>query len=312
MGNWREAAPGHGFMATVSSVIASAERRNAGSIPDLRRAGTLLLVSDYGGAHAGCRVDSYSFLVLAMDESFREWEEGRLRWRQLFRLGARRLEFKSMGDRVRARALTSFLRRASGLNGLLLTVVVDKSFGSFFAETGPIDSIPLSLSPKSRERAGRIVHLTSVLLAGVSAPAQNVLWFSDQDEIAPNDDGVRGLTALFGQVASNYLEFDLGHLRCGTTKCDDGSRQIEDLAAIPDLAAGATADLVSMWFDRGWTFGSRITVPTPDGMRGKSGVILSWLAAGPAAASLGRVTLGMYVGADKRRHVASINAESFV
>jgi hypothetical protein len=310
VGNWRQAADGHGFMATVSSVIASAERRSPGCIPDLRQAGTLVVVSDYGGAHVGSRVDSYSFLVLAMDDSFRLWDEERRHWRQRFRLGVRRLEFKSLGDRVRGRELTAFLRSALNPNGFLLTILVEKSFGSFFATAGPIESVPLS--PRSLERAGRIVHLVSLLLSGVCAPGQNVLWFTDQDEIAPNDDGVRALTTLFGRVVSNYLEFDLGHLRCATTtKCDDGSLQIEDLAAIPDLAAGAAADLVSMWLNRGWTFHSRITVPTPQGMRGKSGVILSWLAA-PPDGSLGRMIAGMYVGADNRRHVASLDTEALV
>jgi hypothetical protein len=292
MGNWRQLANDRGLMATLSATIAAEERRNPGVVPDLRAADTVLLVSDYGGAHRGSRVDSYSFLVLAMDDSFRRWEDERRRWRHQFRLGTRHFEFKSLGDRVRGRALDAFLRMATKLNGALLTVLVDKSIRTLF----------------SHERAGRVVHLGSVLVAGVCAPAQNLLWLTDQDDIAPSDDGVRALTTLFGNVASGYLDFDLGHLRCGTTESDDGSLSIEDLAAIPDLAAGATAGLASTWFDRGWSFESAITVSTPQGIPGKSHVLLAWLAA-RSVGSLGRMIVGMYLGADNRIRVAAIHAE---
>jgi hypothetical protein len=55
-------------------------------------------------------------------------------------------------------------------------------------------------------------------------------------------DDLRGLTKAFGWVSSQYLTFDLGHIRCGTTQCDDGSLQIEDFVAIPDLIAGALSE----------------------------------------------------------------------
>jgi hypothetical protein len=307
LGNWHQIPADRGALATLSSVIASTERRNPGCVPDLRSAPTLLLVSDYGGAHSGSKVETYSFLALALDESFSRWEDARRGWRQRFRLGLRRLEFKSLGDRLRGEALGAFLLATSKLNGLLLTVIVEKSVGSFFHATGDVRHIPLS--PKSLERAGRIVHLGSVLVAGLCAPAQNVVWFTDQDEIAPNDDGVRALTTLFAQVASNYLEFDLGHFRCGTTKCDGGDLWIEDLAAIPDLAAGATADLVSSWLDRGWSFDSKVTVPPPQGARGKSRLMLSWLSA-PVAGSLGRVCAGVYRGIEGHMHVASVHVDA--
>jgi hypothetical protein len=307
VGNWHQIPADRGALGTLSSVIASTERRNPGCVPDLRTAPTLLLVSDYSGAHSGSKVETYSFLALAMDESFSLWEDARRRWRQRFRLGLRRFEFKSLGDRLRGEALGAFLGATSKLNGLLLTVIVEKSVGSFFHATGDVRHIPLS--PKSLERAGRIVHLGSVLIAGLCAPAQNLVWLTDQDEIAPNDDGGRTLTTLFAQVASNYLDFDLGHFRCGTTKTDGGDLGIEDLAAIPDLAAGATADLVSAWIDRGWSFNSKVTVPPPHGARGKSRLIQSWLAAS-VPGSLGRLSVGVYRGDDGHMHVASVDVEA--
>jgi hypothetical protein len=55
----------------------------------------------------------------------------------------------------------------------------------------------------------------------------------------------RELTQLFGWIVSSYLEFDMGHLRSGTSKSDNGSRQIEDFLAIPDLVAGAIQEQMS-------------------------------------------------------------------
>jgi hypothetical protein len=47
------------------------------------------------------------------------------------------------------------------------------------------------------------------------------------------------------------LTFNLGHLRCGTTQCDDGSLRIEDLAAVPDLIAGSISEQLQLASDAG-------------------------------------------------------------
>jgi hypothetical protein len=96
------------------------------------------------------------------------------------------------------------------------------------------------------DKAFFAVHVLGVLLAGLAAPGQNVMWFTDEDSIAANDDRVRELTQLFAWISSQYLTFNLGHCRCGTSKCDDGSRQIEDFLAIPDMIAGALAEQMQL------------------------------------------------------------------
>ena len=72
------------------------------------------------------------------------------------------------------------------------------------------------------------------------------MWFTDEDSIAANDDRVCELTQLFAWISSLYLTFTLGRCRCGTSKCDDGSRQIEDFLAIPDMIAGALSEQLSL------------------------------------------------------------------
>ena len=92
------------------------------------------------------------------------------------------------------------------------------------------------------ENACRVIHILSLFMAGLCQPRQNLLWFTDEDAIAANPQRLYQLTDLFAWISSGYLSFDMGHLRCGTTASDDGSKRIEDLAAIPDLIAGAVSE----------------------------------------------------------------------
>ena len=94
-----------------------------------------------------------------------------------------------------------------------------------------------SWKPKVLEKAFFIVHTLAFLLAGLGAPMQNVLWFTDEDSIAANEKRVSELTQLLSWISCLYMPFMMGQVRCGTSKSDDGSRQIEDYLAIPDLVA---------------------------------------------------------------------------
>ena len=83
------------------------------------------------------------------------------------------------------------------------------------------------------ERMLRVVHLVSFFTAGLSRAGQDVLWFTDVDDIAANNERIVELTNVWANVFSHYLQHDLRHVRCGTTQCDNGTLQLEDLASIP-------------------------------------------------------------------------------
>lgn len=84
----------------------------------------------------------------------------------------------------------------------------------------------------------------------MSRSGQNVLWFTDDDSIAPNVQGLTELTELFAYVASEYLDHGLGHLRVGTpARSDTDDRLLEDLIAIADLVAGTVAETVTLQAD---------------------------------------------------------------
>jgi len=164
----------------------------------------------------------------------------------------RRMSFKGLNDSNKRKALAPILEAADQLDGLSFSIAVSKDCESLFTSSPPMDlSNPQFESfrqwkPKILEKAFLVVHILGLLLGGLAAPGQNALWFTDDDDIAANDTRLRDLTNLFGWVSTEYLSFSLGHLRCGTTRCDNGTLQIEDFAAIPDLIAGALSEQLTM------------------------------------------------------------------
>jgi hypothetical protein len=162
-------------------------------------------------------------------------------------------------------------------------VAVNKSIPSIFSEKGPIylDNPDFeafrSWRPAVLDKAFAILNFVGFLLGGLARPSQNVFWFTDEDQIAANPKMLTDLTKALSWVASEYLPFGLGHLRCGTTACDDGSRQIEDFVCIPDLIAGA----LSEQFRGSLAAGARddeIMWISGAGMRLKAQPIMFWLA----------------------------------
>jgi hypothetical protein len=162
------------------------------------------------------------------------------------------MSFKRLGDGQRRRALPPLLEAANILEGLSFSVALNKRCESLFAARPPLDlSNPdfaafRKWKPMVLEKVFFVVHVLGMLLGGLTAPGQDVMWFTDEDNIAANNDRVRELTQLFGWISSQYLTFNLGHCRCGTSKCDDGSQQIEDFLAIPDMIAGALAEQMQL------------------------------------------------------------------
>lgn len=216
-------------------------------LPDLRLDQTLLLASDYSGESSESPYLVFSFLITS-SRVWREWEQKRLQVRQECFSDSRRMSFKRLGDTQRKNALLPLLDAANSLHGLSFSLALNKKCKSVFAESPPLDlnnpefEMYRKWKPAVLDKAFLILHVLGLLLAGLAAPKQDVMWFTDEDCIAANDERVCELTHLFACVISQYLTFDLGHCRCGTSRCDNGSLQIEDLLSIPDIIAGAIAE----------------------------------------------------------------------
>ena len=249
----------------------------------------LLVASDYSGSHRESAYDIYSVLVCDFVYCA-AWREARLEIRKRFIADGRRMSYKGLHDRQRRRALGPFLRAANLIPGICASLAVSKSASTLFqSDVSPINpdlTDCLSWDNKLFERAMRIVHIVSFFIAGLSQKNQDVFWFSDEDEIAANPQRLALLTKMWANVISNYPVHSLRHLKCGTTRSDDGSNEIEDFAAIPDLVAGALSDLLTSIAGQ---FRLGLIVPLRLDSKAKATMIGHWLS--EQSHSLKRVVL---------------------
>jgi len=241
--------PNLGVADSISERIRTEEWRCPGLLTPVSRGPTLLLVSDYAGDHANSRFQALSFLVADLVYLW-YWDEVRTELRREVLRDTRRLAYKKLeSDEWRAQALVPFLRAANSIPGLLITFLIDKRIGTLFMPDAEADALiePAVIrehwGAKPFEKLLRVAHLSALLVSGLVGEKQNVLWISDQDEIVPNDARHIEACKLFGQVLSHYLNCEIGRLQFATTRSDDGSLRLEDVAALPDLAAGSLAEV---------------------------------------------------------------------
>ncbi|HUT10416.1 MAG TPA: hypothetical protein VMY42_07965 [Thermoguttaceae bacterium] len=267
-------------MNTLDAVVSKAP---LDCVRDLRASPTLVVTSDYSGQQKGSTFETYAILIIG-SVGWHAWEAARVELRRSFKVGRRRISFKGLGDSCKRRVLPCFLNAADQIPGLCVVLAVNRATPSLFCEEGAMDFSSPALLPYCHydarvfERLLRVIHFVSFFLAGLSRQGQNVLWYTDQDAIAANDERVVELTGLWAAVFQQYLQHNLRHIRCGTTRCDNGSLQIEDLASVPDLAAGAFSELLNSYAAEGGTPTSRLVVPVPQRLSPKSAHICMWLA----------------------------------
>lgn len=219
------------------------EERLQHSFPNGERGKTLLTIADFSGTHSGSPFAVYAFLSLDLDQNQR-WFEGQRHLRSSS-LRKRRMSFKRLNDVVKQQALVPFLDLADTIQGAFTVVVVPRDFGQISEIASPASKSLLDLwKPKIHEHLMRVTHLGGIVTAVMSRPNQDLYFMIDEDDAASNVKQLTRLTEIVARVLSNCLHHDLRHIRVGTTKSDDGSLSIEDLAAISDLAAGSTWELM--------------------------------------------------------------------
>jgi hypothetical protein len=272
--------PRLGLMTIFNDIMRTLGTRSPNYLPDVRSGQTIFIASDYSGQHDLARYETFSFLFADLQRCNR-WEERRRRVRQDFLADGRRMAFKNLSDRQRRKALAPFLVAADAIPGLSVTILIDKGIDSLFQKHGKIRMSEPELRLYQHwhghtfERLLRAVHLVSFFLAGLSRQDQDVLWITDEDDIAANPDRLGELTQILADVSSHYLGHNMRHLRCGTTSSDDGSRSIEDLTSIPDLVAGALTEVLSGYRNEGITISGLIVSP-PESLSEKTVKIMDW------------------------------------
>lgn len=265
-----------GLFASLRAIIS----RQLGGLgfPDGSRGNDLFLAADFSGTHRGPLYTTYAFLLLDLDRNG-WWLNAQRVFRSEALIDGRRISFKALNDGARRRALLPFLLMADEIEGALIVVAVDKKHDSLFQPMG--DDADLSLieawKPAVHEHLMRVTHLSALCVSLTSKADQNLLWVCDQDDIASNDRQITALTKLFGHVWAQMTEHNMGHLRLGSTRSDDGSLALEDLAAVPDLAAGAACEVLSHMRRQGVFPVRGIYNRLPMGLTGKTHKLLRWL-----------------------------------
>lgn len=251
-----------------------------GVFPQLARGRTLVVCGDFSGQHRGQHFETYSFLIFDLDKNV-QWLRSQRQFRSQILKDRRRMSFKGMNDAKKRNALIPFLNAARQIEGCVVNFAILKNNTSLF-NSDYIDSKNFELlslwKPHIQERLLRIIHLSGFIVSGLSAPYQDMLWITDEDEISSNTLQLTQLTKIVGNIFSLYLPHPLRHIRCGTTKSDDGSLVLEDSTSIADFAAGTIAELCNGFIDQSRFPVRGMVLPLPSGLTWKCRVVSSWLA----------------------------------
>jgi hypothetical protein len=268
-----------GLGRLYGSTFEAAIGSGRGEYPNVDRSKTMMVAADFGGEHKAQAFETYAFLFLDLEQNA-SWLRGQTVLRQGTTLGRRRMAFKDLGDSNRRSALVPFLQLADTICGILIVFAMSKGKASAFESDDPNSRSDLlrHWKPHIQEKLLRVLHISGLFRGALSIPDQEVLWVIDQDAIAANVTQLTELTQIFSRISSNYFSHDLGRLKCGTTLSDDGTLQLEDLVSIPDLAAGAVAELATALTTQQIFPRKGLITPSPTGMTWKSQLMASWLA----------------------------------
>ena len=195
------------------------------------------------------------------------------------------MSFKRLGDCRRAEALPPLLRAANTLTGVCATFAISKRVGTLCTRPDDFDRFSHRLNLRGKwnsrtfERVVRLTHFVSLLVAGLSQPGQHIYWISDGDPFFANSRRSQDVARLLSSFTSHYVAHQLGELGIGTTQIDEGDLLEEDLAAIPDLVAGAVAQIASAVAKQNQgriPIGLALSLPTD--LAPKTEILADWLA----------------------------------
>jgi hypothetical protein len=268
---------GAGFIKDVSDIVATEAWKNPSLIPDLSKDKTLFVFSDYSRVQG--KYKTYSFW--AIGRSGADYFNGaRKILRDEFNLRNRRMSYKGLNDRIKFKALPAFLSCAGAINGVLVTFAVDTQIKYMFAEQFLQVWPELHIIKKGvLEDMLRVVHFGAQVVITAFSSSQNIVWFTDSDAIVANKKYER----LFGNLAETTIRHmfmpqeTINRIGFGLSEVDDGSLEIEDFVAIPDLVAGALCETLDQLNEAGLKVTSKVVLNKPE-IREKTDIICKWIA----------------------------------
>ena len=177
------------FIKEFQRHLQSSERRKELLLPNLQDDNeTIAVFSDYGGEHPSSKFNTYSFLIVAYSQlhSFHE-KMAELRSEYGLKDPFKEIAFKRLDHGPSFRFLEPYLSTAQNLiNGLVLTVVVEKGVDSLFVDEKLNSSVVLQealaqigmsyLKPVVAEKLLRVTHYLVYLITLLSKDGQKVFW----------------------------------------------------------------------------------------------------------------------------------------
>jgi hypothetical protein len=229
-------------------------------IPDISKSSTIYCFSDYSGDIKSDTHNTYSFL-LTDDNSIALFSKGHKIIRDKYGIEKRKFSYKDLSDKVLKHPYNDFITLANSVNGILLSVAINKKLHLDFNYDNKNEYF-LFLSKQKFKNIRKILtisHLSAMFLAGVVVQNQDIMWITDNDNIVANDEFTIQLTSIVASLISKLVDFNFGHFRCGSSRCDCGDNLIEDFLSIPDFAAGMLSNQLAtqisdeyiFWLQRG-------------------------------------------------------------
>lgn len=241
MSNWKSWPPDD--PNTLNWQLGNVERVAPFRYPDIRDDSPLILASDYSGEHSLPDFRVLSFLLTSTRSVMTSWKSARLESRRKHMPDGRRMSFKALNDARRMNALSSFLTAASQLSGVLVCVAIDKAYSL----VGKVAHPPLQhdWAPSPLKKMLEICVFGGEFVNGLRGNTQDVRWITDDDAIVATDAAVAD-SMMMGGVLRQYPD-ETPQLAFGiASKFMDDERRAEDLVAIPDLAAGAFSETLTL------------------------------------------------------------------
>lgn len=214
----------------------------------------LWIISDYGGSHRNSRVETYSFLLCDVKNSG-EFRDRLAEFRQGSGRALGEIAFSKIRNEKGREALRGFLGCALALRGQIITVAIDKvpALKQLYLERArpeerdhPIILAANQFKSSVLPRVWRIVHLVAALVAAFTQPDWRAVWVTDEDDITASGSHGKALTYLLAAAMPHYMRANPASGEVHTTRSLREFPVIGELASIPDLCAGAVAEMLSL------------------------------------------------------------------
>jgi hypothetical protein len=224
-------------------------------LPNLHESKTIAVFSDYGGEHPESQYFTYSFLFHEYDSlQLFNTEIKEIRNEYGMTRPYKEIAFKSLRYGPLKASLDRILLAANNMiNGLLVTIVVDKRVRSTFGfnhkairkrvhDTLAANSYDL-WNDKTLLKLTYISHTIAYFLKLLAREGQMLFWMSDEDSILSNLPQKEAAAQIVQNTISYYCgEGLITTFGYATPFSDNTEIDFSSLLSISDLVAGAIAD----------------------------------------------------------------------